>query len=123
MCQQPPAEPKPKVRIVISLFGGVVDVVSVVGDEVEITDVIFLEDKKYGDMCDDEYRVKAADGRLTDAMIYSHHTGVSVLSEEEFTRIAAASQARVDEVPQDEWEKCEARQPPNGDYRWTLPVD
>ena len=96
-------------QIVVTMFGGSAQSVAVVGDDVKITDVVFLEDKQYvWEMTEDCYRVKNADGSLSDCFIFTHMTGVDVITEEEFERIREASEARANEVPEADWETADA---------------
>jgi len=60
-----------KVKIVVEMYGGTIQSVFVDNEKVNVTDVIFTENHKYGSGVDPEFEVE--EGPLEGDIIYCHH--------------------------------------------------
>lgn len=84
---------RPVVKVIVSMFGGTIDSVYVDNAGVNVTDVIFLEDKKYADdTYDAEHLVRR--GELEGSFVYTHHEA-AVLSPEQVADVVELAEARV----------------------------
>jgi len=90
---------KPRIRLIVELYGGVIEKIHQDNPDVEITDVVFLEDKKYldGDEDRDEkgnLRFPVETGAFKGQGIYIHYVGTGMVSTKNFTAVMRASNAR-----------------------------
>ena len=101
------SDDRPQVQILVTLHGGTIDGVAVVGDEVHVTDVVFLESYEYlqEDLEGDCFRVKGVNGTLGDEAIYAHWVDIDSMPKWAFDLVQEASAARCDDaVSAEDWE-------------------
>jgi len=77
-------------RVVVSLFGGTVDAVAHDNEQVDITDVVFLEDSKYASE-EVEFHVDAK--RFAGSFVYTHTESV-VANAADFAAVMQAAKLR-----------------------------
>ena len=83
-----------KTKLVIEMYGGTIQGIWRDNPDVEFTDIVFLEDSKYADSMDDDFRVE---GGLWDGqMIYSHGGDADWRGPEAFTQVLDACRRRID---------------------------
>jgi hypothetical protein len=85
-----------KLRVVVEMFGGTIQHAYHDDPNVIITDMVFLEDSKYADEMEDEFYVKDADGKATDAMIYTHLGDLGSGDVAEIERVLEAANERIE---------------------------
>ena len=91
MCDKMPKSQKPKVKIVVQMFGGIIEAVYADSDQVEITDVIFLEDGKYADS---DVEAVVDGGQFEGNIIYTHEACQGTLDKEDMDAIVKAAESR-----------------------------
>ena len=82
---------KPKLRLIVEMHGGTIQTIYADNPDVEITDIVFTEYAKYGT---EEPEFPVDDTVLGDAIIYTHHAGVTVAGDELFEPVMVAAEAR-----------------------------
>ena len=101
LCERLNVADKPRMRLVVEMYGGCIEGVHTDSDAVEITDVVFLEDARYGyETTDDEFVVNGGpwDGKI----IFTHHGDTQVNEPAEFEHVMQVAQARIGAAEQED---------------------
>ncbi len=90
LCDVAPGD-LPRVRMIVSMHGGLVECVLVDSDQVNVSDVVFTERPQEATLDDETFVVG---GELDGEMIYTHH-GVSLGDSATFDAVFKAAEARI----------------------------
>jgi len=93
---------KPQMRLIVDMYGGLIECVYSDNPDVEITDVVFTEASKYLDAEDDRdeegnLRFAIESGPLEGSGIFTHHAGVEIGDPEMFDPVMKAAERRANQ--------------------------